>query len=99
MSFLGADRTLARTWSEFFRRPSNGPARKRTITPICHKPILNRPVMMGRSQSDGLMDAHLDSRMLMFPSVTSMVVASTIFNVKNGLLGKGSQRLPLDSVI
>jgi hypothetical protein len=55
--------------------------------------------MLDRSQSEGLMDAHLDSRVLMFPSVTSMVVASTIFKVKDGLLGKGSQRLPLDSVI
>jgi hypothetical protein len=54
---------------------------------------------MGRRQSEGPLDAHLENRVLMFPSVTSMVVASTIFNVKNGLLENGSQRLPSVSVI
>jgi hypothetical protein len=55
--------------------------------------------MMGRSQSEGLLDAHLDNRVLMFPSVTSMVVASAILNVKTGLLAKGSHRPRNDSVI
>jgi uncharacterized protein (DUF1330 family) len=55
--------------------------------------------MTGRRQSEGLLDAHFDNRVLMFPSVTSMVVGSTIFNVKNGLLENGSQRLPSVSVI
>jgi len=53
---------------------------------------------MGRRQSEGL-DAHFDNRVLMFPSVIAIVVALTIFSVKNGLLEKGSQRPRNDSVI
>jgi len=49
-------------------------------------------------QSEGL-DAHFDNRVLMFPSVIAIVVALTIFSVKNGLLEKGSQRPRNDSVI
>ncbi len=56
-------------------------------------------LVMGRSQSEGLLDAHFDNRVLMFPSVTAIVVALTIFSVKNSLLEKGSQRPRNDSVI
>jgi hypothetical protein len=59
----------------------------------------NECSLLGRSQSEGLLGAHFENRVLMFPSVTAMVVALTIFNVKNGLLEKGSQRPRNDSVI
>src|SRR5205807_6698834 len=60
--------------------------------------FLTSKLVMGRRQSEGL-DAHFDNRVLMFPSVIAIVVALTIFSVKNGLLEKGSQRPRNDSVI
>ena len=56
------------------------------------------PFIGSYRQSDGL-DAHFDNRVLMFPSVIAIVVALTIFSMKNGLLEKGSQRPRNDSVI
>jgi len=41
---------------------------------------------MGRSQSEAPLDAHFENRVRMFPSATAIVVALTIFSVKNGLL-------------
>jgi hypothetical protein len=70
-----------------------------TLTVSGSSRFYSPPVIMGRRQSKGLLEKHLENRVLMFPSVTSMVVASTIFNMKNGLLNKGGQRLPSDSVI
>lgn len=63
-----------------------------------HEPLPVQPNRC-RAQSEGVLGEHRKKRVLMFPSATSMVVASTIFNVKNGRLNKSDQRLRGDSVI
>jgi hypothetical protein len=54
---------------------------------------------VGRSQSDELPDEHLKKRVLAFPSATSIVLGSTTFSLKTGLLEKGRQRFANVSVI
>jgi hypothetical protein len=50
-------------------------------------------------KADELPDEHLKNRVLAFPSATSIVVGSTTFSLKTGLLEKGRQRFANVSVI
>jgi len=60
--------------------------------------FLERGSVHGHDLDDWLRAEHLKKRLLIFPSVISIVVGSTTLSV-NDRLEKGSQRLPSDSVI
>ena len=61
--------------------------------------VLNQPSKIYPSQSDRLLDEHLNNCVLTSASVISMVVGSITFSVKKCFLEKSSERLPSDSVI